>query len=907
MSVLHVGRLDADNALAVGNRPSARALTRRMVEIYVLASVAAVGIILPLIVTGVAFKTWQWISLFRFVPVGFGIYVLADIVVIYRHLAPVRLALNCLDQGVVPDDETLTAGITRALNLPFFAFMRVTFLHGPLATLAICFAMLLTNHYSNLGFESWQIAAFAGAALLFASPAHAIYEYFAVSRAVEPALARLGKALGGPLPAAYREQLVAIRLKEKLLYLAIAVASLPLMFFAISVAFKVNRLMSANGLTLSMHQMMPLYAWIIGVVTVCVVGSFSMAMLTASEVSRSAQRMLAAMGKVEIGRLEDAHLDVTSTDEFAQLYRGFGLMVESLREEQKILSVSQDLAGELQLDMLIARIMTATAELLGAERSTLFIHDPRTNELYSIFAAGLETREIRIPSTQGIAGAVFTTGCLENIDDPYADPRFDPDVDKRTGFRTRNILCAAITNKAGGRIGVTQVLNKRSGAFTAKDEARLRAFGAQIAVSLENARLFDDVLSMKNYNDSVLKSTSNAIITLDGDGLVVTINDPGVELLGVARERLVGRSAAVIAGPQNVWIAQAIRRTAATNEATLELDAEMLFAANASGAGRSATVNLTVTPLIDANDQRIGSMVVIEDITAERRVRATMARYMSKEVADQLLAAGEAELIGKDQEVSVLFSDVRGFTSLSERLGARDTVSLLNAYFTEMVDVIFEHGGVLDKYIGDAIMALFGAPFASDYDADNAVLVANEMILRLRDHNVRQAGRGLPELQIGVGIATGDVVVGNIGSIKRMEYTVIGDSVNLASRLEGANKQFGTRILVGETTIERLKKPALVREIDRLRVKGKDVPAGVFEAMDYRIGEPGLEAMLEAYNAGLARYRSRDWIAAASRFEAALAAMAGDQPSAIYLERSRAYVSAPPPDEWDGVFTMTQK
>ena len=902
MGVLHAGRLEAGNALPVVERPSARALTRRMVEIYVLASVAAVGIILPLIVTGVEFKTWQWISLFRFVPVGFSIYVLADVFVIYRHVRPVRDALASLDQGVVPEKQVLTAGITRALNLPFFAFMRVTFLHGPLATLAVGVAMVLTNHYSNLGFETWQIGAFAGAALLFASPAHAIYEYFAVSRAVEPAIARMGKALGAPLPVECRQQLVAIRLKEKLLYLAIAVASLPLMFFAVSVAFKVNRLMVANGVHLSTNEMMPLYWWIIGVVMVCVLGSFSMAVLTASEVSRSAQRMLAAMGKVEIGRLEEAHLDVTSTDEFAQLYRGFGLMVESLREEQKILSVSQDLAGELQLDMLIARIMTATAELLGAERSTLFIQDPRTGELFSIFAAGLETREIRIPATQGIAGAVFTSGQLENIGDPYADLRFDQDVDKRTGFRTRNILCAPITNKAGGRIGVTQVLNKRNGAFTEKDEARLRAFGAQIAVSLENARLFDDVLSMKNYNDSVLKSTSNAIITLDGEGLVVTINDPGVELLGVPRDRLVGRSATAIAGSQNVWVAQAIRRTAQTNEATLELDAEMLFTD-----GRNATVNLTVTPLIDANDQRIGSMVVIEDITEERRVRATMARYMSKEVADQLLAAGEAELIGKDQEVSVLFSDVRGFTSLSERLGARDTVSLLNAYFTEMVDVIFEHGGVLDKYIGDAIMALFGAPFPSDHDADNAVLVANQMILRLRDHNVRQAGRGLPELQIGVGIATGDVVVGNIGSIKRMEYTVIGDSVNLASRLEGANKQFGTKILVGETTIQRLKRPALFREIDRVRVKGKDVPSAVFEALDYRAGEAGLDAMLESYNSGLERYRGRDWRAAVTGFEAALGHMPDDQPSVIYLERCRTYAQTPPPEDWDGVFTMTQK
>ena len=882
--------------------PTARALTKRMVEIYVFASALALGIGVPLTAAGLEFQTSQWVSMYRLLPGCFATYVLIDIFLIYRHLRPVRTALKSLDEGAIPKAETLAAGMSRALNLPFFAFMRISCVHGPLATLALCSGMVLTNHFSRMEFESWQIAAVGGVALLFASPAHAIYEYFAVSRAVEPAIARLGKAFGGPLPVNIFAQLVEIRLKEKLLYLAIAVASLPMMFFAVSVGFKVNRMMAANGLHLSTGLMMPFYAWIIGVVVVCVMGSFLMAILTATQVSRLAQRMLAAMGKVEIGHLEEAHLDVTSTDEFAQLYRGFGLMVESLREEQKILLVSQELAGELKLDKLIERIMTASAELLGAERATLFIHNPRTGELSSIFAAGLATGQIILPSQNGIAGAVFTTGQLENICDPYTDARFDPNFDKRTGFRTRNILCAPVNNKAGERIGVTQVLNKRTGSFNERDEARLRAFAAQIAVSLENARLFDDVLSIKNYHESVLKSTSNAIITLDDEGAVVTVNDPGVALLGIARERLVGRSAAGIAGPQNAWVAEAIRHTAESGEAKLVLDAELRFTP-----GRNATVNFTVTPLIDANDQRIGSMIVIEDITEERRVRATMARYMSKEVTDQLLAAGEAELIGKDQEVSVLFSDVRGFTGLSERLGAQDTVSLLNAYFTVMVDVILEHGGLLDKYIGDAMMALFGAPFPSNHDADNAILVANQMILRLRDHNVQQLGRGLPQLQIGVGIATGNVVVGSIGSTKRMEYTAIGDSVNLASRLEGANKQFGTKILICEKTVKHLKKPTLVREIDRMRVKGKDVSSGVFEALDYRFGETGLEPMLEAYNAGLQLYRKRDWAGAAARFEVALVHTAHDQPSAIYLDRCRTYGRLPPPDDWDGVYTLTQK
>ena len=190
------------------------------------------------------------------------------------------------------------------------------------------------------------------------------------------------------------------------------------------------------------------------------------------------------------------------------------MILASLREEQQMLEVTQNLAGELLLEVLIA------AHHGG--------HDPaaRGRTRLAVRLRRQDRRAVQ-PSTptawrhgrsayrphSGIAGAVFTTGKTENIADPYADPRFNQAVDRRTGFTTRNILCVPIINKAGARIGVTQALNKRGGAFTAKDEARLKAFAAQVAVSLENAKLFDDVLSMKNYNESILKSTSNGIVT----------------------------------------------------------------------------------------------------------------------------------------------------------------------------------------------------------------------------------------------------------------------------------------------------------------------------------------------------------------------------------------------------------
>lgn len=885
-------------------RRSSRTLFYRVAWLYLLASMVAAAVTLMLVIVGGEFTLGQWLIWGPMIPIGMTIYTTLDIIFIHRQLRPISRALDLLDDYALPDREILSNGIVQALNLPLLAFLRVTLFHGPLAMTLLVIAFLISNLVFDARFEWWQIGAFCATVIFFASPTHAIFEYFSVGREIEPVIRRLSQRLGEQLAPDKQARLISIRLREKLLYLAIGVASLPLIFFAFSIVFKVQRIISPGDFNFGGDSMIPLLAWIGTVITVCIAGAFAMGLLTAQDVSRSAKRMLEAMEKVESGKLDDAQLEVISTDEYADLFRGFGLMVDSLRDEQRILSISSDLAGELQLEVLIQRIMEVTAELLNAERSTLFVHDPKTDELVSIYAAGIETREIRIPSGQGIAGAVFSSGVAENIADPYSDPRFSQKIDRDTGFVTRSILCAPIVNKSGGRIGVAQVLNKRDGGFTAKDEARLRAFAAQVAVSLENARLFEDVLNIKNYSESIIGSISNGIVSLDGDNVVITANDPAVAMIGLPRERIIGRKFEDIVTAPNRWILQNLRETIATGQNSIAIDAELVRRDETK-----STVNLTAAPLIDGAGKRIGSLLVVEDITEEKRVRSTMARYMSAEVADELLAAGEAELSGKDQTVSVLFSDVRGFTKMAETLGARETVSVLNAYFTDMVDVIFEHHGILDKYIGDAIMALFGAPFPKPEDPDNALAAANDMLRTLREFNVRQRGAGLEELEIGVGLSTGDVIVGNIGSVKRMEYTVIGDAVNLASRLESANKFYGTRILLSDFTVAALKAPALLREVDLLRVKGKDRPVAVFEAVGWRAGEnyAQLAAILELHDEGLHAYTARDWAKAEAAFGKLLAIDPKDGPAKIYRDRVRLYAKKPPPGDWDGVWVMAEK
>ena len=614
-------------------------------------------------------------------------------------------------------------------------------------------------------------------------------------------------------------------------------------------------------------------------------------------------RLAGAMNVVEKGDY-DQRLAVSGNDVWTGLYRGFNLMTEGLRDEAQILKVAQDLSGELQIDALIERIMRATTELLDADRSSLFLYDPKTNELWSRCAEGLQTKEVPFPASEGIAGSVLTSGELLNVSDPYNRPDFNPAMDRETGYRTENILCMPITNKIGESIGVTQVLNKRGGAFTRRDEARLRGLSSQVAVSVENAQLFEDVLNIKNYNESILHSSSNGLITLDTERSVVTANNAALAILGASRDSLLGQPASGFFRGSNEWVMESIFKVEKTGQTDISVDAGL-----ERGAGHSAAVNLTAVPLLNVAGEPIGTLLMIEDLTREQRIKTTMARYMSQQVVDRLLESGEGHLEGETKRVSILFADVRKFTNMAEAIGAKETVTLLNDYFEVMVDIIFRCGGILDKYIGDAIMALFGAPFESPQDADHVVEVATEMLVALRGLNDRFRAVARQPLRIGIGVGTGEVVAGSIGSSKRMEYTVIGDSVNLASRLESANKFYGTQILLSGQTVADLKGSHLLREVDLIRVLGKARPVAVFEALGYHTEEsfPHLSETLGEFGQGLEEYRRREWRAAVAHFEAALRANPDDAPSKIYVNRCLQNSEKPPPADWDGVWELQTK
>jgi len=314
-------------------------------------------------------------------------------------------------------------------------------------------------------------------------------------------------------------------------------------------------------------------------------------------------------------------------------------------------------------------------------------------------------------------------------------------------------------------------------------------------------------------------------------------------------------------------------------------------------------------PLTNAADKKLGKMVMIEDISSEKRMKSTMSRYMDPALADQLLASGSDFLGGQSVEATILFSDIRSFTTLSEELGPQGIISLLNEYFTLMVDALTEQGGMLDKFIGDAIMAVFGTAKRHEDDPDRAVRAAIAMMTELHGFNVRRQADGKRPIDIGIGLNTDEVVSGNIGSPKRQDYTVIGDGVNLASRLESACKQYGAHILVSDHTVKKLKGTYRSREIDRVVVKGKTLPVAIHEMLDFHTDEtfPNMGEVMQAFQYGLKAYRDGRFDQALRSFNDAVRANGNDFPSKMYIERCEHLLAYPPGDDWDGVWVMKSK
>jgi adenylate cyclase len=281
------------------------------------------------------------------------------------------------------------------------------------------------------------------------------------------------------------------------------------------------------------------------------------------------------------------------------------------------------------------------------------------------------------------------------------------------------------------------------------------------------------------------------------------------------------------------------------------------------------------------------------------KIKNAFKQYVMPAIIDEMLKdPSKLKLGGEKKNLTILFSDIRGFTTLSEKLGPEKLVHLLNEYLTAMTDIVLENRGVVDKFIGDAIMAFWNAPLDDPEHTALSVRTAVLMIETLEKCNKNWQARGFPEVKIGIGLNSGQVIVGNMGSEQRFDYTCLGDHVNLASRLEGLTKYYGASIIISESVYGSVKEKFIIRELDNVIVKGKTVPIKIYEVLtDYS------EANLKTWHNALDSYRKKRFSAALADFQK----LPKDKASEMYVERCNTFMKNPPPADWNGVYTMKTK
>jgi adenylate cyclase len=546
--------------------------------------------------------------------------------------------------------------------------------------------------------------------------------------------------------------------------------------------------------------------------------------------------------------------------------------------------------SSLDLEDTLKRVMDQAKKLMNADRSTLWLIDEDKDVLWTKLPnkEGILTK-ISIPRTAGFAGIVAQSGEPLLIPfDVYDDPRAKTaiETDQKTGYRTCSMLCMPVFNSDNKLIGVTQLVNKKrqgefppynpadwphapeqwKASFNKNDLDFMQSFNIQAGVALQNAKLFAEVKQQEQRQKDMLHALTNGVISTDKKGNIVATNPSAQKLLGVSEAELAeGQSLRELIklekGDFPKWFDASLSPEDDNDRQQYYPDQILL-----SCEGKSQSINLSINSMTDATDPNKvnGALVVMEDISSAKQVKNLMYRYMTPEVAEALLASGDTGLGGKRKEVSVLFSDIRSYTTLTEKLQAEQVVVMLNKYFEVMVDVVFEYGGTLDKYIGDALMAVFGSPAPLEDHAWCAMQTAVKMRAELDKFNQDRIANGELPISIGMGIHSDQVVSGNIGSSKRMELTSIGDGVNLASRLEGASKQYGTDLIISDNTYKNYHERVYVRELDFITVKGKSEPVIIYELVGIKEGYSPIgksltetqQQVVEHYNKGREHYKA---------------------------------------------------
>ena len=384
-------------------------------------------------------------------------------------------------------------------------------------------------------------------------------------------------------------------------------------------------------------------------------------------------------------------------------------------------------------------------------------------------------------------------------------------------FCQKNSLVGPLASNGNLR-GAVIIGNKESISgitrFTKEDLRLFDSLTKKVSLAYENIKLIDSLKNSTKLVDNIMSSITTGIVKIDVLGEIEYVNDSAQKVFGFNNEEVLNNHYIAIFS-ENTGIISLIEK--------IETDPKVVYENNfkiKDLAGKEHEINLTLSPVFDENNQFSGLVFAFEDLSNVNKIKSTFKKYVSENIVDELLKKDQSiELGGGKNKVCILFCDIRGFTSMSEKMNPEDVVSLLNNYFQEMIEVVFKNNGTLDKIIGDELMVLYGVPIESENDPQKAVDTAKEMFIKLEEFNKVNSSKGYPEIKVGIGINYGEVISGNIGSDRQMNYTVIGDNVNLAARLCSHAKP--NQIVISKSVFEKLEDQIGFKNMKPIEVKGK--------------------------------------------------------------------------------------
>lgn len=575
------------------------------------------------------------------------------------------------------------------------------------------------------------------------------------------------------------------------------------------------------------------------------------------------------------------------------------LLYDDMKETQKkveiILETTRFLSSTLNLEEMVKRIMDAAKELLNADRCTLFLIDQARKQLVGHIQGVDSIQEIRIPLNTGIAGYVATTGDPVNILDAYQDKRFNPEVDKKTGYMTKTILCAPIKNIAGDIIGVTQMINKRHGLFDKGDLKMLSAFSSQAAVSIEKFYLFKKNEDMRTYLESILGSISHCVLTL-GESLMMTNINQGwvLPLLGVDE-------ATAKSKPINEWVNESLNANLWSDIQKVVKSSQPAFCHEyeLKGATGIVLVNYQILPL----KGRGGIVLVIERLGELQRIATGLRRYYPVEVVKGVIQSeenNESLLSGTRKSCTVMQSDIRNFCRISETVPPTDLMKILNYFFDEASFISQNHGGTVDKLVGDACISVFTKlpnnnhhiEWSPNDEAIQCCLAALKLREAIQHRSSTKLYRSLVPFSIGIGIHSGDITFGSMG--KRVDFSFLGEPIAIVPVIEELTKVYNVGVIVTDATKKLVEEGKDVgnilsfREIDTVYIElspSRSYTFIIYEMFGKKQGNFGGDHKIhKLYADGLRFYREKKIEEARKRFEMAFE-LNDDGPSKVFLDR----------------------